>query len=285
MDVRPFLSEELCLPNGPNLDGTDSLSISDARPPLPAALTSLNVVPRAPPQSGLERSHPDIIAVYAHLPSPLDLLDQAIAPQGPFSVIARWELQQSNKDRLHPAFDQLATAKKNSSNTDSRYAFRLKRHADILIEGSTTLLVNPTRYHSVLCFGQSDGSIQFRMRDTLDLVQAEISPDVVTMPAQVGFGIQARETPCLHIALSPNATVAAVADHDGDLQTRLMEYQFGPLDVVEEEGKREAIAAALALTYTNAFVSTFFQNYFSDDVLAIIPRPLDAGKDTVHTST
>jgi mediator of RNA polymerase II transcription subunit 16 len=73
-----------------------------------------------------------------------------------------------------------------------------------------------------MSFAMSDGSIEFRFRDSMELASADGNYEEVSTLPQFGF-VFAHQEPSLHIALSPNYCCAVTMNNDGKVRLRRME--------------------------------------------------------------
>lgn len=100
------------------------------------------------------------------------------------------------------------------------------------------LSVNVVRNETMFAFTLSDGSIEFRFRDSLELASADGNHEEVHFLSQSGFAFPAQdpgmysfgfrrnltELQVLQTALSPNLCCAATMQADGELKLKQMEY-------------------------------------------------------------
>jgi mediator of RNA polymerase II transcription subunit 16 len=132
---------------------------------------------------------------------------------------------------------------------------------------SIVLSVSIVRQYTMMAFAMSDGSVQFRFRESLDLASADGSYEEVQSLPQAGFSFPVDE-PALYSALSPSACCAVVMNADGDVKLRKMTYTVGDVTHVKEDDAHfGAFAAIFALYWMTAWL-----NYTTvDDLLAIFP--------------
>ncbi|OCL01533.1 hypothetical protein AOQ84DRAFT_443946 [Glonium stellatum] len=269
LEATNLMIEDSCYPASPaSADGSLTTG-QEQRAHIPAQLTHLSFLPTTPEQHA--GTLPTILAIFSHCPSPISPLDQTQPPQNSFSIIARWEVHQPQQNHLHPSVDLVASKKKSASSQ----SFRLRRLSD-MPTNSLVLSLFPVWYNMILVLCQSDGSIEFRNRASMDVITADYIQDKVSTLPQAGFAFSTAE-PTLHIALSANHCVAAAMQSDGSVKLKSMEYTHGSLNSSEDDPKHGAAIAALVLQHTSACN----QYLTSDDIFAIMNQDIsDARKRT-----
>ncbi|OCK74259.1 hypothetical protein K432DRAFT_430130 [Lepidopterella palustris CBS 459.81] len=267
LEVISLMVEDHCYPeSSASIDGDLTLG-PEQRIQFPAQLTHLSFLPTTPDRT--TSTFPTILAIFSHCPSLVSSLAQTQPHQNSFSIIARWELHQSHQRNLHSSIDHISSKKKNVSSANARQQFRLKRQPD-LIMNSLVLSFAPVWYNMILSFCQSDGSIEFRKRTSMEVITADYSHDKVSSFPQAGFFFSTLE-PSLHIALSANHCMAVAMQSDGSVKLKFMEYTHGSLNLpnsAEEDLKHGAAIAALALQHTSACN----QYFTSDDIFAVMTQ-------------
>ncbi|CAI6250617.1 unnamed protein product [Periconia digitata] len=256
--VSLLQTEDSCYPT---MISSDLNGEGESRVRLPAQLTHLDFQPATPGK--VEGSTPTVQAIFSSPPSSATL-DQTQPTQNSFSIVARWEVHQSQSNTLHPSLDKVSSKKKNISTVPARSAWTLKRQEDSMMH-SVILSFTPIWYSMVLGFVYSDGTIEFRKRQTMAIISPDYSTENITSMSQSGFAFSAHE-PSLYTALSPNQCVAACMQTDGKIKLRYMDYTHGSLSAEDPDPQYSAALAALALqtsTAANQYIS-------SDDIFSII---------------
>jgi mediator of RNA polymerase II transcription subunit 16 len=105
------------------------------------------------------------------------------------SIVDRWELQ-DRPEKLHPMFEQLST----ESQSNLPAGTRLRKLEPIIIP-KIIISVHVLQLGKVVCFGFSDGTVQYRDRYTMNEIYNEPSVDAVSSFLQVGFH-WSEEKPC-----------------------------------------------------------------------------------------
>jgi Mediator complex subunit 16 len=108
------------------------------------------------------------------------------------------------------------------------------------------------RSNTLIVFSMSDGSIQFRWRESMELISPDENHDEVRTLSQAGFAFPADEpgehlhvmrsgsiliSVAFHTALSPNACVAAVI-RNNEVRLNKMEYSIGKFDELKEDDRK-----------------------------------------------
>ncbi|KAF2496127.1 hypothetical protein BU16DRAFT_508940 [Lophium mytilinum] len=262
LKVTSLLVEDRCYPESSTGIAGDMTTGPTQQIQIPGQLTHLSFLPTTPEPGSA--GFPTVLAIFSHCPSPISSLDQTQPPQSSFSIVARWELHQPQSHHLHPTIDQVSSKRKTVGGVPPRQTFRLKRLPDFMT-GSLVLSSFPIFFNTTLAFCQSDGTIEFRQRSTLNVVIPDYSTNRVSSLSQAGFAFSNLD-PSLHIALSANHCMAVAMQSDGEYKLKSMEYTFGPLKSIEDDPKNHAAIAALVLQHTAAAN----QYFTSDDIFALV---------------
>ncbi|KAJ9668679.1 Mediator of RNA polymerase II transcription subunit 16 [Coniosporium apollinis] len=236
--------------------------------PVPAQLTHLQCVP-ASPDYGRGPTAPTIVAIFSSNPNPHSALDHITQHQQAFSTIVRWEIQQVSETSLHSGFDLLANKKKPTSTFGGRKLYRLARQPDVPTS-AIILSTSSAMQLRILACQLSDGSIEFRDRTFMDLINADYADNSVDSFPQTGFSFPLAEPGAGYLAFSPNLCIAAAVQKDGTLILRRLEYSLGSLNIAEKNHNVDAAIAAIVLQHSNA--CTQYQT--SDDIFASVAQEL-----------
>ena len=165
---------EHCMPQyqAPTSDLVPSLAVAQAR------LSKLCIMP----SSDLTRSDSNAFDIFA-LYTTADIQPNIQSLSTNCSVVARWTITEQTSN-LHASFSNLKPAAKNPTVADSTTA--LERYSDVIIP-KTILDIVQTNFDSVLAFPASDGSIDFRTRDNLELLMSDGDDAKASGLAQSGF--------------------------------------------------------------------------------------------------
>ncbi|QDS74407.1 hypothetical protein FKW77_005772 [Venturia effusa] len=269
LTVTSLFEEVSCFPSSlyPGIQGEDGASNPDNS--LSYQLSYLELLPRAPEQSSKTPGEQVVMAVFTVTPAPSAMMDSMQQYQQISSVICRWELSTGLTDRVAQCFDLLSVKKKTCNAISPQNRARLRRLADISLH-SAVLNVALIRNHTMFVFTMSDGSIQFRHRDTMEIVVADENHDEVHTMPQSGFAFSNTDT-YLHTTFSPSACVVAMLKLDGTVKIEKMQYLLTPLnDIKEDDPKFGSVTAVLALHHASASM----QYKSTDDLLSILPTDL-----------
>lgn len=256
--VSLLRTEDNCYPT---MVSSDMNGGGESRVRLPAQLTHLDFLP-ATPERG-DGSVPTIQIIFSTPPN-IITMEQTQPAQNPFSIVTRWEVHQLQQNVLHSSLDKVTSKRKVVSSVPTRSIWTLKRQEDSMMH-SIILSVTPIWYSMVLAFIYSDGTIEFRKRQSLAIMAPDYSIDTVTSMSQSGFSFAAHE-PSLYTVLSPNHCVAACMQSDGKITMRYMDYTHGPISAEDTDPKYSAALAALALQ-TSSAANQYITN---DDIFSII---------------
>ncbi|KIW06622.1 hypothetical protein, variant [Verruconis gallopava] len=275
LDVRSLLEEHFMSPqNLPNHSQDDTLATTNGNnvdSMYEFHLAKLLFVPPAPDQGTKEPTLQTILAVFTIVPPSHEgmMVDPSQRWGLASTIISRWEVQRDVGDNLSTCFDQLSVKKKAAAGVPLKHGTRLKRLDDVVVSPAV-LMITPVRNNTMFALTLSDGSVQFRYRNTMDVVLPDESPDEVQSLTQSGFSFHHID-PCLHTAFSPSACVLATLTAEGQVKLEKMQYTNSSLnDIDENDSKHDAIAAIIALQYSSACM----QYKVTDDILAILPANL-----------
>jgi mediator of RNA polymerase II transcription subunit 16 len=207
LDVSALLEEGACYPSSVH----ESTSTSNLEGSVPYQLSNLELIPVAPREGTREPTQAMIMATFTIMPSPGVLIEPSNQYQQASSIIARWSLRKGLQDKLAPCFEQLSAKKKSGGSATPRVCnfclkapgqqlimiqqrVRLQRLPDVSFD-SVILASISLRNNTMFSFSMSDGTIQFRYRDTMDVITPDDNyNEVHTMP-QSGFAFPTMD-PC-----------------------------------------------------------------------------------------
>ncbi|CAD0089449.1 unnamed protein product [Aureobasidium mustum] len=149
---------------------------------------------------------------------------------GKFSVISRWDLQQTEAT-LHDSFKSLKPTA--SQSTTSKSVQKLYRMEDV-ISPKAILAFQSNVYHNTFAFAASDGSVEFRSRETMHTIEPDQDPNKATCLPQNGFTFLASE--CVDISLSPSMASSVITKPDGTITLHSAEYLHRWKDAKDDNG-------------------------------------------------
>jgi len=235
-----------------------------------------------PPMVGAEKGHVSLTALFTCLPD-----DQQVGHRasGRGSVISTWELRQTEVV-LHDVFKTLKPG------TDKPSASKVSREDGPYHDDAETdhpqardtlhclpdihtvkvyLSISENIYHSTLACAASDGTIDFRARETMDIILADGDSSRVSSLPQAGFVFIPSE--CVDISLSPSGCIAAVTHQDGSVHLHPPAFVHGWANARIDHYLPQAAIVALARE-TGILLC---HSLGTDDILALLPLELDQG--------
>jgi mediator of RNA polymerase II transcription subunit 16 len=159
-----------------------------------------------------------------------------------YSIVSRWELQPA-ETTLHDSFKGLKPTA--NQPTAMRSVQKLHRLADVFSQ-KAILTVQSNVYHNTFAFAASDGTVEFRSRETMQIITADGDTNKATSLPQNGFSFMASD--CIDMSLSPSVTTSVVMKLDGSIQLHNAEYLHGWKDATEDDGntRQPPVAPKLA---------------------------------------
>jgi mediator of RNA polymerase II transcription subunit 16 len=144
----------------------------------------LSQAPEGPPAPNMSWSPAVILTVRSYIAS-----DNSPYNQEQQSIVDRWELQ-DRPEKLHPMFEQLSLGSQSALPAGTRL-----RKLEPIILPKVIVSVHVMQLGKVVCFGFSDGTVQYRDRYTMNEIYNEPSVERIMTPTQVGFQFT-EEKPC-----------------------------------------------------------------------------------------
>jgi mediator of RNA polymerase II transcription subunit 16 len=144
-----------------------------------AQLSHIEVLPQAlegPPTPNTTWSPAVILTVRSYVAS-----DTLPYNQEQQSIVDRWELQ-DRPEKPHPMFEQLSSGAQSTLPAGTRL-----RKLEPIVIPKTIISVHVMQLGKVVCFGFSDGTLQYRDRFTMNEIYNEPNTERVMSATQVGF--------------------------------------------------------------------------------------------------
>ncbi|KAI5206129.1 hypothetical protein E4T39_02649 [Aureobasidium subglaciale] len=218
-----------------------------------AQLSSLHIEPQS---QAIENTTFTVVAVFT---------SAAQDHGGKYSVVSRWELQQADTT-LHNSFKDLRpTATQPAA---AKPVQKLHRLDDVFTQ-KTILALQSNVYHNTFAFAASDGTVEFRSRETMQIISADGDTNKATSLPQNGFSFLSSD--CVDISLSPSLATSVITKPDGTIQLHNADYLHGWKDATEDNDLAQAAIVSLA---RELGIVTCYQIGF-DDLLSMIPTDLD----------
>lgn len=249
----------------PSLDVHRLTSSSDVR--LQQAdsgrLTHIRIVPATPEVVQQGPTVPTIFGVFTHASSPSD----AGQSQGSYSTVVRWTVE-TFVPTLHESFKKLKPG--SNANQVVNHVTVLRRQPDVVLH-KAVISFESQMFDTLLAFGASDGSVEFRDRMSMDpLGPFGGSTETVANLAQSGFDhLPSQQN--IHMALSADGSAMAVVRINEEVAASNMAFTHG-WQVIEDglnDNKPfvEAAAVCVARQYTYLCCSSIS----NDEPLALLP--------------
>ncbi|KAF4556924.1 Mediator complex subunit 16-like protein [Elsinoe fawcettii] len=220
-------------------------------------LTSLSILAPSP---FLEVRHPQIQAVFTYA-------SDMYSPQNPptsCSALVRWDITTEEPELL----DVFKTFKSGNAKLAPETVTILKRLPDLtmpkIMLQASTVLSEP--YFAVAL---SDGSIDFYNRSDLQIITSDNDDTKASSYAQSGFSYFNTEK-FSDVALTPDASVAAILTNDGRIMLKIMDYMPGWDSNDTPDYRTQAALCTIArsiATLTGLVIS-------ADEPLALLPPHL-----------
>ncbi|KAH0294203.1 hypothetical protein M436DRAFT_81910 [Aureobasidium namibiae CBS 147.97] len=218
-----------------------------------AQLSSLHVEPIS---QAIDNSTFTVVAVFT---------SAAQDHSGKFSIISRWDLQQVDAT-LHDSFKSLRPT--TAQPATNKPVQRLYRTEDIFSQ-KAILALQSNVYHNMFAFAASDGTVEFRSRETMQIIISDGDTNKATSLPQNGFSFPNED--CIDIFLSPSLAASVITKPDGTLKLHNAEYQHNWKDAKDDNDLAQAAVVSLARELASV---TCYQIGF-DDLLSVIPTDLD----------
>ncbi|QUC18758.1 uncharacterized protein UV8b_02999 [Ustilaginoidea virens] len=177
------------------------------------------------------------------------------------TILDRWEVVES-KQSLDPAFEQLGNRRSISSEPPN--ITKLKKLEPIVVN-KTVIGVEVIHFGKTVILAMSDGSIEYRDRDTFEEICGNHDVARIMTMRQAGWSFS-DEGPCLQAALSPTCCSMIQVGDDGKVKWNQLQYSLGDLgSSIQDENYSATIAS---ITITAASTIWYQSNY--DDLLAVV---------------
>ncbi len=226
-----------------------------------AQLSQLHIVPAIPGHAATPdtTSLPTILAIFTYASIPANLMQHN---QEVFSIVARWHIETATST-LHEAFGKL---KVNGTSTASGLTLtRLKREEDVFTN-KLVLSFASQNLGTTLTFTASDGTVEYRDRQTMASIEPYPDSTTVSSLSQCGFEYVA-DTHCIHVAPSGDGSSLVGLRPNGELVYRTMTLRYTWHPIMDEGGLLEAAIVCLARQYTLLSLT----NISTDETLALLP--------------
>jgi len=224
-------------------------------------LSNLYILPSAP----ASKNEQDTYQVLALLTSvDTSYLTQPVSTS--CSVLARWSIVQQ-VTTLHESFKSL---KNGSSKTSPPETSTMLRRLNDIVVPKIILGAARCNFDTMLAFPTSDGSVDFRHLDDLELVLADDDNTKAASLPQVGFAYLPTDK-CVETTLTTSACMAASVRADGSVGLSVMDYLPGWMEAKLDDYQTQAALVCVA----REFAAVTALNNGPDEILALIPPSID----------
>lgn len=263
LQVTELTTEDNCHPA--MIDSSGLPGDAGSKIPVSAQLTHLDFLPITPEEG--DGSVPTIQAIFVTPPNTV-AINQTHSQQSLSSIIAKWEVHQTEHNLLHASLDKVTSRKKSVGSVPARTVWQLRRHADMMTNMNQVITsFIPLWYSMILAFCYSDGTIELKKRRTLEPITPDYNTEVITSMPQAGFTFPTLDS-SLNVALSPNHCIVASMEQDGKIKLHPMQYAFGSLALDDKDQSQSASAALAALTLQHTTAAN--QYFCSDDIFSVM---------------
>lgn len=240
---------------------TDTNSLVAPQSIVRAKLSSLSFIAMPPSDPTSQPTSYQILGVYTYVDS--QPMTQQLSAS--CTVLARWNINEK-QHVLHDSF--VGPEFKNPKSTKSDTTTGLIRLDDVILH-KIVLSTMVTNFETTLVIAFSDGTIEFRDRETLDIILPDDSDSHVSGLAQTGFAYLSSKG-CADIALSYSGCMAALVRTDGTVELQKMEYLQGWTDYDLNSYQTQAALICIA----REFAAMTASNNVADEILALVPPRL-----------
>ncbi|KAK7193454.1 hypothetical protein DPSP01_000017 [Paraphaeosphaeria sporulosa] len=263
LQVTEITTEDNCHPA--MIDSSGLPGGSESKVPVSAQLTHLDFLPITPEDG--DGSVPTIQAIFVTPPN-IVAVDQTHPQPSPSSIVAKWEVHQTEQNQLHPSLDKVTSKKKSVGSVSARTIWQLRRQPDTMTHMNQVILsCIPLWYNMILAFCYSDGTIELKKRKTQETITPDYNTEVVSSMAQAGYTFPTLDS-ALNVALSPNHCIAACMQADCKIKLHPTQYNYGSLATDDNDQDQSASAALAALVLQHTTAAN--QYFCSDDIFSVM---------------
>jgi len=237
-----------------------------------AQLTGLKVLSSTPDILADQQlpSPPTIVATFTNAALPMNNMQDL--PER-FTAISRWQLEESFPT-MHGSFGNL---KSNNTTSQTVASNKFLQRLPDQITMKLVLAIKPVAYETILAFIMSDGSVEFRDRSTLNIIEPSMDLTTVTSYPQVGFEHEGG----LHnidAAISYDGAAMAYVQADGKMEGKVMSFRHGwhhgeNDGIIDGNGLVEA--AVMCVVKQNMTLT--LDNAATAETLSLLPKDFSSG--------
>ena len=230
-----------------------------------ARLAQLDIIPSVPEAAQLSSTMPTVQAIFNYSPLPLG----GSQDQGYSSTIVRWTVE-SYTPTLHDSFKKQKQGASAANHHVLNQATLLKRQPETTVQKVIVDFASQA-FDTISAFANSDGSLDFRDRLTMNTLSPFSESETVPNIPQTGFWHPSGEQN-VQVAISSDGSALALVRPDHTLVTQNMIFTHGwqeTEDAIVGDNKAYIEAAAVCIARQYAFLC--FNNVSNDEVLALLP--------------
>lgn len=201
-----------------HLTGLDNVTAQHADLTNLTGLMLLPAISDSPADQQLP-SPPTIVATFTHAALPSSTTQHLTER---FTAISRWQLE-TVFPAMHESYGNL---KQNSHATPNLSPNQCLQRLPDLITMKLALSMKPTSFGTLLAFIMSDGSVEFRDRNTFNTIEPSMDTTIASSLPQAGFEHESGFH-CTDVAVSHDASAMAYVQPDGKMQGKVMVFRYG----------------------------------------------------------
>ena len=237
-----------------------------------AKLTSLRVMPLTPDLLTDQHlpSPPTVVATFTQAALPLNNMQDLTER---FTAVSRWQLEDSFPT-MHGSFGSLKT---NNTTPLTLAPNKFLQRLPDQITMKLVLTIKPLSYDTMLAFIMSDGSVEFRDRSTIGIIEPSMDLTTVASFPQAGFehegGLHNVDT-----AMSHDGAAMAYVQADGKLEGKVMTFRHGwnhgeNDGIIDGNGLVEAAVICIAKQH----MTLTLDNAATAETISLLPKDLSPG--------
>jgi mediator of RNA polymerase II transcription subunit 16 len=232
-------------------------------------LTGLTLLPASQDPSVDQQlpSLPTIVATFTHAALPSSTT-QHLAEC--FTAISRWQLE-TVSPKMHESYGNL---KQNANATPALPSKQCLQRLPDQITMKLVLSLKPTSFGTLLAFIMSDGSVEFRDRNTFSIIEPSMDTTTASSLPQSGFE-HTSGFHCIDATVSHDAAAMAYVQPDGTMKGKVMEFRHGwhhPDNDGIIDGKGLVEAAVMCIARQHMCLTWY--SAATAETLSLLPRDL-----------
>lgn len=232
-------------------------------------LTGLNLLPSSLDPSVDQQlpSLPTIVATFTHAALPSSTTQHLVER---FTAVSRWQLE-GVLPATHESFGNL---KQNANATPPLPSNQCLQRLPDQITMKLVLALKPTSFGTLLAFIMSDGSVEFRDRNTFNVIEASMDTTTASSLPQCGFEHESGFH-CIDAAVSHDGAAMAYVQPDGKMEGKIMAFRHGwhhgeNDGIIDGNGLVEAAVMCIARQH----MTLTWYSAATAETLSLLPRDL-----------